>query len=148
MEKRRPTIDEYYLKIAEAVALRSTCLKKHYGAIIVNNSEVISTGYNNPPRGEPHCIVCTKTCTTTCEVAYLDCKSVHAEQNTIISASRNEMIGATLYLAGFDLESQTWIAAEPCEICLRLIKNAGIDKVVNASGVIYQRNKNGILEKI
>ena len=139
--------DEYYIKIAEAVALKSKCLKKHYGAVIVNEDEIKGTGFNGPPRGEPHCITCTKTCLGKDVAAYLNCRSVHAEQNAIISVARKDMLGATLYLAGYDCETQTYIDAEPCEICLRLIKNAGIDKVVNAQGLIYLRNKEGILEK-
>jgi len=144
---KRPSLDEYYLNIAKAVSERSTCLKKHYGCVIVKNGEIISTGYNNPPRGEPHCWQCTKTCTGTGETAYLSCPSVHAEQNAIISASRNEMLGADLYLAGYDVKSGEPIECEawPCEICLRLIKNAGIDRIINSKDVIYMRSDDGIL---
>jgi dCMP deaminase len=140
---KRPSIDEYYLNIAKAVSERSTCLKKHYGAVLVKNSEIISTGYNNPPRGEPHCWQCTKTCQGTNESAYLSCPSVHAEQNAIISASRNEMLGADLYLAGYDVKTGEPIECEawPCEICLRLIKNAGINRIINNKGVIYMRSE-------
>lgn len=135
----RPSLDEYYIKIAEAVSLRSTCLRKHHGAVIVKNGEIISTGYNNPPRGEKHCTECTKCGNGKDEAAYLSCPAVHAEQNAIISASRRDMIGATLYLAGIDVKSGEPVAfdAWPCEICLRLIKNAGITEIVNRSGCIY-----------
>lgn len=137
----RPSLDEYYIKIAEAVSLRSTCLKKHYGAVIVKNGEIISTGYNNPPRGEKHCIECTKCGSGKDEATYLSCPSVHAEQNAIISASRNEMLGADLYLAGFEIDGENSIAIDawPCEICLRLIKNAGINSIINRTGPIYTR---------
>lgn len=137
----RPSLDEYYIKIAEAVSLRSTCLKKHYGAVIVKNGEIISTGYNNPPRGEKHCTKCTKCDNGKDEATYLSCPSVHAEQNAIISASRNEMLGADLYLAGFEINGETAkaIDAWPCEICLRLIKNAGIDSIINRTGPIYTK---------
>lgn len=141
------TKDEYYVKIAEAVSLKSKCLKKHYGAVLVNNDQIISTGYNGPPRGEPHCKVCTKVCSNKDESAYTSCASVHAEMNAIISASRQEMLGSTLYLAGWDVNTERFIAAEPCEICLRLIKNAGINKVVNNQGILYFRNEDGLVIK-
>lgn len=144
---KRPTIDEYYIEIAKAVSLRSTCIRKHYGAVIVKNGEIISTGYNNPPRGEPHCFTCTKCKNGKDASTYIDCPAVHAEMNAIISASRNEMLGADLYLAGFDVRGETPIecAAWPCEICLRLIKNAGINTVINNQGVIYKRSENSNL---
>ena len=138
----RPSIDEYYLGIAKAVSVRSTCIRKHYGAVIVKNGEIVSTGYNNPPRGEPHCYTCTKCKNGKDASTYIDCPAVHAEMNAIISASRNEMLGADLYLAGFDVTSGEAIECEawPCEICLRLIKNAGINSIINSKGVIYLRS--------
>lgn len=126
----RPNKDEYYLKIALTVSKRSTCLRRQYGAIIVKNDEIISTGYNGAPRGKKNC----------CDIGtcprkdlehgtnYEICKSVHAEMNAIISAARKDMIGSTLYLAG--TENGKVIHAEPCSICKRLIKNAGIEKVI------------------
>ena len=100
----RPSLDKYYIDIAKAVSERSTCLKKHYGAVIVNNGELVSSGYNNPPRGEPHCLTCNKKNCGKDMSTFLDCRSVHAEMNCIISASRREMLGATLYLYGYDVE--------------------------------------------
>lgn len=141
------TTDTYYLNIARAVAQKSPCLKKHYGAVIVNNSEIISTGYNGPPRGEPHCTVCKKADHGKDMSTFCTCQSVHAEMNAIISAARKDMIGSTLYLAGFDGQSDFEVCAEPCEICLRLIKNAGIDKVINISGVMYERDASGLIKK-
>lgn len=122
----------YYLTIAESVAARSTCLRRKYGAVIVRDDEIIATGYNGAPRGEPNC----------CDVGacwreenaiphgerYEACRSVHAEMNAIVSASRREMIGATLFLVG--LEDGKRIEAHPCDICRRLIVNAGIYEVV------------------
>ena len=138
---KRPSIDEYYLEIAKAVSLRSTCLKKHYGCVIVKNGEVVSTGYNGNVRGESHCWTCTKASGNGDMEEYSQCAAVHAEMNAIISASRNEMLGADLYLAGFDVKSGEPIECEawPCEICLRLIKNAGIYRIINSKGVIYMR---------
>lgn len=141
------TKQEYYIKIAEAVSLKSKCLKKHYGAVIVNDDVVIATGFNGTCRQEPECIKCTKISANKDEAEYSTCPAVHAEMNAIISASRKEMLGSILYLAGYDVDKQEYINACPCEICLRLIKNAGINQVVNSSGIIYKRNDKGILEK-
>ena len=138
----------YYLDIAETVTERSTCIRRQWGAVIVKNDEIVSTGYNGNCRGEPHCLTCTKVKINKDEAEYLTCKSVHAEMNAIISASRNEMLGATLYLAGYITSTgEENLNVEPCEICLRLIKNAGIDKVVTSNGVIYQRDSQGILRR-
>ena len=140
------TKDEYYLGIALAVAKKSTCLKKQYGAVIVKNDTIISTGYNGKCRGQPHCIKCSKIACNKDEAEYSTCKSVHAEMNAIISASRNEMLGATLYLAGYITSTgEENLNVEPCEICLRLIKNAGIDRVVTNNGVLYIRDLNATL---
>ena len=142
----RPTLDEYYLEIAKVVSTRSTCLKKHYGAVIVKNNRIVSTGYNNPPACEAHCTTCTKVSAGKDIQEYETCPSCHAEQNAIVFASHADMIGADLYLAGYDVEAkQEHPNAMPCEICLRLIKNAGIARVINSTGVVYARNDTGIL---
>ena len=140
----------YYLGIARAVALRSTCLRKAYGALIVKDDRVIATGYNGVPSGEPHCTKCTKCDHGKDLETYLSCKSCHAEQNALLVPSRQEMLGADLYLAGFDLKPGEAVecVARPCEICLRLIKNAGINRVINKNGVIYQRDSEGILREV
>lgn len=145
--------DLYYLQIADAVSRKSKCLKKHYGAVIVKNDEILSTGFNGSARKEPHCTTCTKIDLDKDMAEYETCPAIHAEMNAIISAARRDMIGATLYLSGRDAcgcteEIGLPVAAEPCEICLRLIKNAGIDHVVNSNGILYERNDNGILEKV
>lgn len=127
----RPTKNEYYLQIAKAVSRRSTCLRRQYGAVIVNNDEIISTGYNGSPRGEENCCdtgICYRVGHAHNDGDYASCCSVHAEMNAIISASRAEMLGATLYLYGE--ENGKEIEASPCPICQRLIKNAGIKEVV------------------
>jgi dCMP deaminase len=143
------TKDEYYLSIALVVAKKSKCLLKQYGAVIVNDDEIVSTGYNGNVRGEPDCISCTKVKCNKDESEYLTCKSVHAEMNAIISASRKEMLGSTMYLAGYNsITGEENLNVEPCEICLRLIKNAGIDEIITSNGVIYKRNpETKILEK-
>jgi dCMP deaminase len=129
---------DYYLNIARQVASRSTCLRRKYGAVIVKNDEIISTGYNGSSRGEQNC--CDKGVCWREEhniphgEQYEKCVAVHAEQNAIISAERSKMIGATLYLAGIDVQTGKFIEdAEPCLICSRMIKNAGITEVVTKS---------------
>ena len=142
------TKDEYYLGIALAVAKKSNCLKKQYGAVLVKNDQVLATGYNGPVRGEPHCTKCTKVSCDKDMLEYSSCPACHAEMNCIISVSRDEMLGATLYLAGYITSTgEENLNVEPCEICLRLIKNAGIDRVVTNNGVLYIRDSNGILRK-
>ena len=129
----------YYLDIAQTVAQRSTCLRRKYGAVIVKNDEIISTGYNGAPRG------CTNWSDLgTCKREELNipsgeryelCRSVHAEQNAIISASRRDMQGATLYLAGIDAKTNKVLdVAEPCSLCKRFILNSGITHVVMRNG--------------
>ena len=124
---------EYYLNVAKAVAQRSTCLRRQYGAVIVKNDEIIATGYNGSPRGECNCCDKGECWREENNVPhgkqYEACKSVHAEQNAIISASRSDMIGSTMYLVGF--ENGKPIVAIPCDICRRLIINAGIEEVIN-----------------
>lgn len=124
----------YYLGIARAVAQRSTCIRRQYGAIIVKNDEIIATGYNGAPRGEPNCCDVGECWRAAHNIPhgeqYEKCVSVHAEQNAIISAARRDMIGATMYLVG--IEDGETIAATPCDICRRMIKNAGIKEVVTS----------------
>ena len=137
----RMSKNEYYLAIALAVSKRSTCLKRRYGAVIVNNDEIVSTGYNGNPRGEENCCDrgdCKRMNLPSNSGNYNDCFSVHAEQNAMISASRNEMLGSTIYLAGEKYDDGDWVEiddAEPCPICLRMVKNSGIDKVVSKKGI-------------
>lgn len=147
---KRPTLDEYYIEIAKAVSQRSSCLKKHYGAVIVKNGTILSTGYNGSPRGEDHCSYCTKAPGNGDIEEYLSCPAVHAEMNAVISANRNDMLGADLYLAGYDVKQGYPVDCEawPCEICLRLIKNAGIARIINNNGVIYTRFADGVLRQV
>lgn len=138
--------DEYYLGIAKAVSKRSTCLKRRYGCVIVNNDEIIATGYNGAPRGETNCCdtdECKRMNVPHNSGDYSDCYSVHAEQNAMLSASRKEMIGATLYLVGEEFydayDRDIWEEVKdaiPCSICKRMIKNAGIIRMVNRGGEI------------
>ena len=131
--ERRSKIN-YYLDIAETVLIRGTCLRRNYGAIIVKNDEIISTGYVGAPRGRQNCCdlgYCTREKLNVPRgERYELCRSVHAEANAIISASRNNMIGASLYLVGKECSNGDYVAnANPCAMCKRMIINAGIEKV-------------------
>ena len=132
---KRISKEQYYLNIAEDVSRRGTCLRNNYGAVIVNNDEIISTGYTGAPRGRKNCCdlgECRRKVNNTPSGAGYDlCRSVHAEQNAIISASRRDMTGATLYLCGINSRNREYKEnAQPCSICKRMIINAGIRKVV------------------
>lgn len=125
----------YYLDIAEAVSSRGTCLRRNYGAIIVNNDEIISTGYVGAPRGRKNCCDMGKCVRTELNIPrgerYEVCRSVHAEANAIISAERNKMIGGTMYLCGKEVSDGSYIKnSNSCSMCKRMIINAGISKVV------------------
>ena len=127
--------ENYYLDIAETVLERSTCLRRCYGAIIVKNDEIVSTGYNGAPRGRANCCdlgVCRREQLGIPRgQRYELCRSVHAEQNAIIAAPRNEMIGATLYLAMCNSKTGALVPdASPCNMCRRMIINAGIERVI------------------
>ena len=126
--------DMYYLGIAEQVAQRSTCLRRRYGAVIVNNDEIVSTGYNGAPRGEVNCIDCGHCEREANDVPkgerYELCRAVHAEQNAIISAARREMVGGTIYIVGIEATDGSYANPAPCLICRRLIVNAGITRCV------------------
>lgn len=132
---RRISTDQYYLNIAREVAKRSTCLRRKYGAVIVNNKQIISTGYCGAPRETKNCCD-VGTCTRRELNAehghqYELCRAVHAEQNAIISASRLDMLKSTLYLVGMHARDEKIIYnAGPCQICKRIIINAGIDNIV------------------
>ena len=127
--------ENYYLDIAETVLERATCLRRVYGAIIVKNDEIISTGYNGAPRGRKNCVdmgFCTREAMQVPRgQRYELCRSVHAEANAIISASRRYMVGSTLYLVGKDAQSGELLGdATSCAMCRRQVINAGISRVI------------------
>ncbi len=136
--ERRDKIN-YYLDISQTVAERGTCLRRNFGAIIVQNDEIIATGYNGAPRGRKNCSdigSCTRENLGIPKgQRYELCRSVHAEANCIISAPRTRMIGATLYLACLDAKTgELFGDVEPCSMCKRTIINAGVEKVVIRTG--------------
>lgn len=127
--------NNYYLDIAETVLSRGTCLRRNYGAIIVKNDEIISTGYTGAPRGRKNCIdlnVCTRDKLNIPRgTMYEVCRSVHAEANCIISAARRDMIDSTLYLVGVSASDGEYVEnANSCTMCKRMIINSGIKYVV------------------
>ena len=145
----RTSKENYYLDIADAVLQRSTCLRRMYGAIIVRNDEIISTGYNGAPRGRINCTDAGRCARVEMKIPsgerYELCRSVHAEANAIISASRRDMIGSILYLVGRDAVTKELLTnatrtgellhdATSCAMCRRQIINAGIAKVIIRTG--------------
>ncbi len=127
--------ENYYLDIAQTVLERATCLRRVYGAIIVKNDEIISTGYNGAPRGRRNCVdmgFCTREAMQVPRgQRYELCRSVHAEANAIISASRRDMVGGTLYLVGKDARTGEILSdATSCSMCRRQVINAGLSRVV------------------
>ena len=135
----RPDKDEYYLNIAREVSRRGTCLRRRYGAVIVNEDHIVATGYAGAPRGVANCTelgVCLRE-----ELGippgqrYELCRSVHAEMNAVIHASRERTLGGTMYLDGIEVSSG--LPTEnptPCLLCRRVIINAGIARVVVRPG--------------
>ena len=127
--------ENYYLDIAQTVLERATCLRRVYGAIIVKNDEIISTGYNGAPRGRKNCVdmgFCTREALQIPRGERYDlCRSVHAEANAIISAARRDMVGGTLYLVGRNAQTGELLHdATSCSMCRRLVINSGLSKVV------------------
>jgi len=116
---------DFYLGIAKAVAQRSSCLRAKYGAVIVRDDRIVSVGYNAPAVGEKHCIVCLREMKGVKHGSSYEewCPAIHAEENAIINAGRERCMGGTLYLWGTR-------SSKPCYRCVRIIKNAGIEKVV------------------
>ena len=132
--ERRDKIN-YYLDLADVVSQRGTCLRKRYGAVIVKNDEVISTGYVGSPRGRKNCSDLGYCIRQKMNIPrgerYELCRSVHAEANAIISASRDQMIHSTLYLSGREMDTGEYVKnANCCSMCKRMIINAGIDQVI------------------
>ena len=133
MVERRDKMN-YYLDLAETVSMRSTCLRRKYGAVIVKNDDVMSTGYVGAPRGRKNC-----TDTQVCirqemniprGERYELCRSVHAEMNAIISAPRDKMIGSAMYLTGVEADTGEYVKNScSCSMCKRQIINAGIETV-------------------
>lgn len=150
---KRISKDEYYLNIALAVSKRSTCINSHYGCVIVKDDVIVATGYNGSVRGEENC--CDRGyCKRPNEArgkGYDNCDSVHAEQNALLTTSIDRLKGSTVYLACERYKECSdgtfinfmfdWVEDEnplPCSICYKMLRNAGIERIVNRSGDVYR----------
>ena len=129
----RPEWDDYFIEIAKVVSSRSTCLRRRYGAVIVKDRVIISTGYNGSPRGIKNCIDLNKCIRQEQNIPsgerYELCEAVHAEQNAIINGPPERMKGAIIYIAGFE-EDDSFASGRPCKLCDRMIRNSQISEVV------------------
>ena len=121
----RKSWDEYFMEIADIVKTRSTCLRRHVGAVIVKDNRIISTGYNGAPTGLLHCttIGCVRQrMNVPSGQRHELCRALHAEQNAIIQAAK----------FGISTEGATaYITVQPCVICAKMLINAGITRVVH-----------------
>lgn len=133
MKNERRDKTNYYLDIAEVAASRATCLRRKYGAVVVKNDEIISTGYNGAPRGRKNCTDLNKCLRQENNIKpgerYELCRSVHAEANACLSAGRSNCIGASIFLSGLEASTSDYAKAECCIMCKRILINSGIDKV-------------------
>ncbi|RKD23974.1 cell division protein DedD [Ammoniphilus oxalaticus] len=122
----RKSWDEYFLDIADVVATRSTCNKLAVGCVIVKERAIVSTGYNGSIQGHEHCteVGCLLNEQGRC------IRTIHAEQNAIIHARRNEIQGATAY-----------VTHEPCETCSKLLNQAGVRRIVFSHPYKNERNR-------
>ncbi|MCH5250084.1 MAG: dCMP deaminase family protein [Lachnospiraceae bacterium] len=135
---KRISKSDTYLNCAETFAYRSTCIKRKYGAVIVKDDAVISTGYNGSPRGLENCCdtgVCPRIKLDMHQgEGYEICRAVHAEANALLNCSREQTIGADLYLTGINPEDGSVHKAKPCPLCARMIIQAGIRNVIMRAG--------------
>jgi dCMP deaminase len=132
----RPSWEEYFIEIAKVVSTRSTCLRRRYGAVIVKDNVIVSTGYNGAPRGSANCVdrgICRrKELNVPAGERYELCEAVHAEQNAIINGSPERMKDGSIYIAGFEEDSSA-AEGKPCLLCKRMIRNAQIRQVIYLS---------------
>lgn len=133
----RPSVDDIFLEVAETISKRSTCLRRRFGAVIVRDKIILSTGYNGSPRGEEHCSEIGNCLRRELEIPkgerYEVCRAVHAECNAVINAARQGIAidKGTMYLYGYDIEDDAEIAVpSPCQLCAPIIRNAGLKRVV------------------
>lgn len=126
--QQRPSWDEYFMGLAEATATRSTCLRHKLGAVLVKDRRILATGYNGAPRGMKHCleIGCLRDkLKIPSGTRHEICRAVHAEQNTIIQTARH---GETTQ------DSEIFITHEPCAVCVKILINAGVKRIVFKTG--------------
>ena len=135
---KRISKTDAYLNGAENFAYRSTCIKRKYGAVIVKDDAVISTGYNGSPRGFENCCDIGECPRIRLDMhqgeGYAICRAVHAEANALLNCSREQTMGADLYLAGVNPDDLSVHKAKPCPLCARMIIQAGIRNVYLRKG--------------
>lgn len=135
---KRISKEDTYLNCAEVFAYRSTCIKRKYGAVIVKDDAVISTGYNGSPRGEKNCCdigMCPRIKLGLHQgQGYELCRAIHAEANALLNCSREQTLGADLYLSGVNPQDNSVHKAKPCPLCARMILQAGINNVYMRTG--------------
>lgn len=134
MEIERRDKINYYLDLAEVVSQRSTCLRRRFGAVIVKNDTVISTGYSGAPRGRRNCSDIGSCIREELNIPrgerYELCRSVHAEANAIICASREEMINSSMYLVGLEVSTNKYVQnSSSCSMCKRMLINSGVNQL-------------------
>ena len=139
--------DDYFLLIAAVVSLRSTCIRRKYGSVIVKDNHIISTGYNGPPTGSPHCLdegCFREKLNIPHGERYELCRAIHSEMNALIRGNPTDLKGATLYLVGYDCVTGRFIEAKPCALCEPACANAGLKDWVTKSeglkGELFRRN--------
>ena len=134
----RPTKRQYYLEIANVIAKRGTCLRRNYGAVIFSKDQIVATGYTGAPRGVSNCTSCLREEMNVPKGQnYELCRSVHAEVNAIIHAGRERCIASIMYLVGIERNSEAILSDLPCNMCQRIIRNAGIETVVTYNYSLY-----------
>ncbi len=121
---QRPSWDEYFMSIAEQVSGRSTCLRRHTGAVLVKDRRILSTGYNGTPVGLRHCeeVGCIRDQRNIVSGSHHElCRGIHAEQNAVIQAAKHGIMidGATVYTTH-----------QPCVLCAKILINAGVVEIV------------------
>lgn len=135
---KRISKTDTYLNCAESFAYRSTCIKRKYGAVIVKDDAVLSTGYNGSPRGFEDCCDIGKCPRIEQNLhqgeGYGICRAIHAEANALLNCSREQTLGADLYLSGVNPDDCSVHKAKPCPLCARMIIQAGINNVILRTG--------------
>ena len=132
----RPSWDKHWLEIASVISKRSTCLRRRFGAVIIRDNIILSTGYNGAPRSTPNCIDLRKCYRKEKNIKpgthYEKCRALHAEANAIINAAREGAVikDTVLYLHGENFDGTLFKNIKPCKMCRRMVINAGINKVV------------------
>lgn len=133
MDSKRVSKTDTYLNCAEVFAYRSTCIKRKYGAVVVKDDVVISTGYNGAPRGFENCCdlsTCPRIDRNMHQgEGYGICRAIHAEANALLNCSRQQTLGADIYIVGVNPGDNSIHEAKPCPLCARTIIQAGIRNV-------------------